>query len=436
MRKALIAIALLLSVQAGAQSLSSEKAQSMIDKAKAATENPKKASSPKTWIKLADTYVKVEAAPDKNLNVGMTQADLKTMIGMQPVLSTEEVTINNAYALKESYEDKDVYYDGSGVVCAIVVTNPRVEGDLLGEAFEALKQASELAEPASSDAKKIASKMDEIRTKYYNDAISYYSVSDYKSAQNGFMQAAEVASFMGMNDTTAMFNAGLTATLNKDSETAIKYFEQCVALGYDQNGDLYSYLGDAYRGAGNYEMTKDVLERGFAKYPTNQAILVSLINAYMDTNDDPTKVLDLIKKAQLNEPGNPTLYYAEGNVWRGLDSADMAIECYEKSLSIDPDFVYGYFSIGDVLYNEALKIQDKASLEMDNAKYEAMMVQFDKVLRNAIVPFEKAFEVTDDNEIKIVVAEFLKNIYFRFRDSGEQYKVKYDHYKAICDNGL
>ena len=183
-------------------------------------------------------------------------------------------------------------------------------------------------------------------------------------------------------------------------------------------------------------MTKDVLERGFAKYPTNQAILVSLINAYMDTNDDPTKVLDLIKKAQLNEPGNPTLYYAEGNVWRGLDSADMAIECYEKSLSIDPDFVYGYFSIGDVLYNEALKIQDKASLEMDNAKYEAMMVQFDKVLRNAIVPFEKAFEVTDDNEIKIVVAEFLKNIYFRFRDSGEQYKVKYDHYKAICDNGL
>lgn len=436
MKKLLIAVALLLSVQAVAQNISPEKAKAMIDKAKVATEDPKKASKAKTWISLAETYIKVDAAPTKNISVGMTQADLKAVIGSQQVLSTENVTVSGAPALKEVYADKDVYYDENGTVIAIVVTKPRYEGNLLEMAAEALVKATEFTEPTSGDGQKIMNNMEVIKTKFYNDAISYYTVAKYESARDGFSNAAALAAFTGQVDTTAIFNTGLTAMLAKDNENAIKNFEACIALGYDQNGDLYSYLADVYKTEGQYDKMKEVLGKGFTKYPNSQAILVSLINAYLDTNDDPKKVLEYIKIAQNNEPGNPTLYYAEGNVWRGLNDYDKAIESYRKSLEIDPNFVYGYFSIGDLLYTKALEIQDKASQEFDDAKYEALMVEFDKTLKSAIEPFEKAFSVTEDKEIKVVVAEFLKNIYFRFRDAGDEYKAAHDKYKAIVDNGL
>ena len=49
-------------------------------------------------------------------------------------------------------------------------------------------------------------------------------------------------------------------------------------------------------------------------------------------------------------------------------------------------------------------------------------------LENAIEPFEKAFSITQDKDFQVACAEYLKNIFFRFRDKSEEYKAKYDKY--------
>ena len=84
-------------------------------------------------------------------------------------------------------------------------------------------------------------------------------------------------------------------------------------------------------------------------------------------------------------------------------------------------------------YDKAVEIQTKASDEMDDKKYEEMVKQLEGYLEAAIIPFEKCYEVSTDKEIKAVVAEYLKNIFFRFREKGDSFKAGYEKYNAIYD---
>ena len=126
----------------------------------------------------------------------------------------------------------------------------------------------------------------------------------------------------------------------------------------------------------------------------------------------------------------------EGDIHNKLGHKEEAIAAYLKSNEINPDYEFGLIGIGILYYNEALELQEKASTEFDQAKYDAIMVEFEAALKNAIEPFEKAFNITKDNDIKVSIAEYLKNIYYRFRDNGPEYQEGYQKYSSIVENGL
>ena len=72
---------------------------------------------------------------------------------------------------------------------------------------------------------------------------------------------------------------------------------------------------------------------------------------------------------------------------------------------------------------------------MDDAKYTELNNKLEECLEAAIVPLEKAFTLTEDKDIRMAVAEYLKNVYFRFREKNADYKAGYDKYvKYIEDN--
>ena len=68
---------------------------------------------------------------------------------------------------------------------------------------------------------------------------------------------------------------------------------------------------------------------------------------------------------------------------------------------------------------------------MDDTKYMALVEQFDATLKSAIAPFEQAFTIAQDPEVKSIVAEYLKNIYFRYRDDDPKYLEMYKVYDAF-----
>lgn len=435
MKKLLIALSILLTVQLGAQTKDAAVAVKNFQKAKAAADDPKKSSNPATWLVLSSAYLEVFDAPIKALWLDATQTEVKVLLKDQRINETSEKEVNGEKMTVSSYYDKDLYYRPDGTLAAWVVTKPYLEGDLLAEAFTAANKGIEL-DPKGTKTKDFVTVLNTIETRYKNEGMAAYNVGDVARASKNFEASYLCSSHKLVNkfDSTMVYYTALTANMNKDYDRALKFFQICLDNGYEAKGDVFSYMAEIYKGKGDMNKTKELLGKAFSKYPTSQSVLVSLINAYLESNDDPAKVLEYIHQAQKNEPQNASLLYAEGNVWKKLNDMTKAVEMYKKSSELDPNYYFGYFATGAAYYDKAVDLQTKSAEELDDAKYNAMVKELEANLEAAIEPFEKCYERTTDPEVKQVCAEYLKNIYFRFRDRGENYKANYDKYNAIFES--
>ena len=436
MKNVLLALTLFFSVQLAAQTKEMADAMKGYEKAKKESADVKKGTNPATWIKLADAYSAIFDAPIKAIWTGASRNEIKLLLKEERITKTEERTVQNQKYSVDVYDDKDLYYSEAGTLAAFVVTKEYIPGNILDEASAALVKATEL-DTKGAKTKDITAKLIAMKNRYQTEAMSAYTLGDFKKASYSFEGCVRISSnpLVKQVDTVMMYYTGLTALMSKDYPRAIEYLTMSINNGHDAKGDIYSSLAEAYKATGNVEKTKETLQAGFTKHPTNQSILVSLINTYLESNDDPNKVLTLITQAQKNEPTNASLYYAEGNVWKNMKNIDKAIECYKKSVETDKSYYFGSFAIGAAYYDRAVDIQTTASNEVDDAKYEALVKQLEGNLIAAIEPFEACFAACPDKEVKLVVAEYLKNIYFRFRDKDASYKDKLDTYtKYLNEN--
>lgn len=438
MKQILLTVAMLaVAIAAGAQN--KDQLLSSIEKAKVATENPKKASNPNTWIKYGDAFMNAYNSLFGDLWIGSSQTEAALLGGGTP-MSEEQKEFNGLPYLVQHFQFRDLYYNANGVLEAVIITTPITEDNLLVLARDAYLNAIDV-DAKGSKAKVITEKLSDVRNKLVNDAMSYYTIGDMAQAAYNFESALPCSENAVINgvDTTVIYYAGVAYGAAGNNEKAKQYYERCIDLGYYQNGDVACYLSDIYKNEGNAGKAKECLNEAFAKFPGSQFILVSLINLYMDTNDDPQKILDLIHTAQENEPNNASLAYAEGNVYNSLGDLDNAVKCYEKSVEIDPDYVYGYYAIASAYIQASDKIVEEANaLDIRDVEgYDKLMVEFENYLELAIAPYEQAFGMTDDVEIKVACASALKQIFFRFRNKGDKYKQGYEKYNNyLVENGI
>lgn len=438
MRKVLTSLLLLLFVaQLSAQSKAVLDAQKSLAKVKAEVANPKKSGLAATWVKLGTAYMECFDAPLSGVWQGASQMDVKLLLKDQPVLSTTQEEINGAVYTVDTYSDKALYYAENGTLAAWVVKSPTLtDVNALKEAYAAFVKANELDAKGDQN-KAIVESMKGLQTRWVNEAMSAYTLGKNKEAADNFEESLTVSSnpLVGVVDSTVMYYTAFTATLANDNARATKYLEKCVEIGFDQNGDVYASLSNCYKAAGDTVKAKELLSTGFTKYPTSQSILVSLINLYMETNEEPSKLVELLQAAQKNEPTNASLYYAEGNIYVKLGDFEKGIAAYKKSVEVDPNYFWGVFSVGKTYYDQAVAIQEKANEEFDDAKYNELLKQIDASLESSIEPLEKAFTLTagqaDEKELKAYVGELLKNVYFRFREKNEDYKAAYEKYNTF-----
>lgn len=437
MKRILIALALVAGVQlADAQVKSPAEAKKAVEAAEAASQNPKKAEKVATWLKLASTYVDAYNAPAGSAWVGASQQELKLLMANEKPISTANANLGGEPCVKEVYDNKEFYFNKGGQLVLINVTKP-VFPDALASATEAYAKAYEVDVKKSKE-KDISAGLENISKKYYEDGMNCYMLSDLNGASLRFEKAAEVAAMEPLKkiDTTAIYNAGFTAWMLQDYERARVFFEKCLEAGYYyEGGEVFAKLSDVYAKLDRKDDSRVVLEKGFAIFPESQSILIGLINYYIDNKENPEKLFELINIAKENEPNNASLYYVEGNIHNQLGNRDAALNSYYKCAEINPDYEFGFIGAGILYYNLALEYQELASNEFDDKKYEALVADFEKALESAYEPFEKAFNITKDESIKVNIAEYLKNICYRFRDKDAKYEAGYDKYNTIVREG-
>ena len=437
MKRILIALAVLLAVQvADAQTKSPEAAKKAVESAEAASKDAKKATKVATWLKLASSYMDAYNAPAGSVWLGASKQELQLIMGNEKPLSTETVVLGPDELIKETYSNKEFYFNLAGQLALINVTQPVVE-DALGGALEAYKKAYEV-DVKQSKTKDIVTGLSTIAQKYLDEGMNSYTFGDLVKASQLFEKAVEASATAPLSkvDTTALYNAGYTAWAVKDYERAKNFFEQCLAANYYyEGGEVYAKLGDVYTNLGDAKKGAELLEQGFVKFPQSQSILIGLINYYMTSGENADRLFVLIDEAKKNEPNNASLYYVEGNIYKELKNYEKAVESYMKCAEINPEYEFGFIGAGILYYERAVELSEQASNEFDDKKYNALVEQFEQALLDALEPFEKAYNVTKDNTLKVSIAEYLKNIYYRNISKGAEYEAAYNKYNEVVKTG-
>lgn len=437
MKKILIALAMIASVQfAGAQEQvkTVSAAKSAIEAAKAAAENPKKNTKFATWLKLAQTYIDAYNAPMGSAWIGASKQELNLVLAGEKPVTVEEVVVSGQPMTKEVYATRNYYFNQNGILNIIETTKP-IADDALDQALAAFKKAYEL-DLKGQKKDDIVAGIKSIAGKFVDEAYNCYTFGDGNKASELFEKAAAAAAVepYAAIDTNSLFNAGFTAWQAGNLERAKTFFEKCLGIGFEgTDGEIYAKLADIAEKSGDTKAQVENLEKGFSLYPQSQSILVGLINYYIASGESTERLFELLDVAKKNEPNNASLYYVEGNIHEKLGEHDAAIVAYDQCSAISSEYEYGYIGKGILYYNLAVEIQEEAQNEFDDNKYLALVEKFESTLKACIEPFEKAFEITKDDAVKVSVAEYLKNACFRFRDDAE-FGEKYEKYNNFVAN--
>lgn len=267
-------------------------------------------------------------------------------------------------------------------------------------------------------------------SKHYDKGLKLYAANEYSKATKEFE-----AAFKATNDFQSLYFAGLSAYANQDFVKSAELLSNCVDAYYYADGDVFLKLSECYIKNGDTINAKITIENAFRNYPLNQDIIISLTNLYNTNKFSKDELFSLLEEVGHNYPDSAPICYVEGNIYEEFGDCEKAIMAYEKANKIDSTYVFGFIGLGIMHYKQAVEIQSKASNEKDILRYNALVEDFESTLQKAISPFEKAFAISNDNNIKLSIAEYLKNIYSVFKEQNEQYMMRYEQYSKIVANG-
>jgi len=427
----LLALAASLQIANAQQAKSVDAAKAAVESAKAATLDSKKSAKMATWIKYAQCLVDAYNSAAGNGLLNTPKDQMAFIMGKDKPASTETVTIEGEAWTKEVYDTKNYYYAPNGLLSMIEITKP-VISDALEQAVSAYESAAKL-DAKGQKTKDISAALQDISQKFVNEAYTAYTLQNYAASSDCFEKAAAAAATapLSLVDTNSVYSAGITASIAGDVQRCKKFMSQCIDLGYDAKGEVYAKLAEVAEKEGDNAKCKEYLETGFLKNSSNQTILVGLINYYLNNEEgNSDRVFDLFATAEKNEPNNPSLYANEGNAYAKLGNEEKALEAFRKAGEVDPNYIYGYTGEGSYYLTKAAKLLDEATVTEDYKKWESLVNEANDIYKKCIVPFEKAFQISQDEQVKLGCAEYLKSIYYRFSSDDESYMAKYKEYDA------
>jgi len=299
--------------------------------------------------------------------------------------------------------------------------------DPLGEAYAAYEKSMEL-DPKGGAKKKIITGMvyNSLALDLYAQGGAQFEAKDYPGALKSFetqIKITESDLYVGITDTGMYYNAGLAAMNSGKNPEAIKYFEKCAEMKYLGITPYYQ-ISQSYMAMGDTVKAESLLKSLPDKFPGDKNITLNLIDLYIKSgkNDEALKYLEV---AKADDPGNFSLYFAEGIIYLNENKYDEAIADLTKSVELKSDLYDSQYGLGAAYINKASDMFLKANDIMDVNKYNAAIEEAMKVFSKALPYMEKAYELKPDD---IYAMKSLKELYYRLKMTD-----KYNDIKAKID---
>ncbi len=294
----------------------------------------------------------------------------------------------------------------------------KLSADPLTEALNSYKKALTL-DNKGRNANSIKIKLTLMENDFMNQAVEAFNNEDYAKALLSFEQILDMKQLPVMKkddpngiDTVIIFNAGLAAFNDKNYPKAINYYTEATKHGYN-GGRTYSLLSKSYLESKDTLAAIKTLNDAFEKYPTDNSVLVEMINIYINNKrtDEAMKYLNL---AIEQDPANASYYFAQGSLLDGMGKQEDAIKSYEKAIELNKESYDAYYNLGALYYNNGVKQIEEANKvpANENARYEAELAKSDIWFAKALPFMERCQELKPGDSFSL---ESLKNLYYRLK---------------------
>lgn len=180
---------------------------------------------------------------------------------------------------------------------------------------------------------------------FYNAGAYFYGSEDYAKAYDlfyMFIDAADKLHLAGMmpkdtvNVPVAAYNMTLCGMQMKDYDKVLAQVETAM-MNPDMAPSAFRYKTVAHLELGDTATWLDCCMKGAAKYPTDPYFNQSLIQYYNDRGEID-KLSELADQLIATDPSNPLFVYLKGYIAHQKEDVETAIEWYEKTLAVDPNY--------------------------------------------------------------------------------------------------
>jgi len=307
---------------------------------------------------------------------------------------------------------KTWYYHGNiylQIALSDVPEYRALDPNALDVAYASYVKATELDTKSEFKAD-IDNNMRVIAAKFYDQGVSNYNEENFAGAATSFHKAYEMNLAVGINDTTALYNAAIAAQIGTEMEMAKNYYNQLIDMGFN-NPQIYNSLSEIYKAEQDTASALLTIQQGRERYPKNFDLLIAETNFYLSSGDTEN-ALKLLELAIKQDTTNPSIYFAVGTNYDQMGEFDKAEKAYIKAIKLNPDYFDAQYNLGALYVNQAAEIQKEANdLPLEaTAEYDKMKVEANSLLEKSLPYLEKANEINPED---MNTLRSLKEIYTR-----------------------
>lgn len=404
-----------------------------VEKTKVPTLDPKKNLKAAVWLKHAEALNEAYNINIRNIFIGAEAQQIVTTMGA-PINATSVPIkeIGGKEYKVYNYPNVDIYFSMDDKV-AFYIENTIAYPQALEQEEAALLKALSI-DPKLAE--KINPMLSNLVNNYLLNMQNFFTFRKFAEAIPYAEKAAKLQENPAVKDpkfVESYYFAVVCAMQGTDYASAKRNLEILVKNNDLRDGETLYYLGVVEDKLNNPDGAKRIFEEGVSKFPDNQDILKSLIDLYVRTKEDPSKVIPYIKQAQEKDPKNSVLFIVEGVAYENMKQLDKSIEAYENAIKIDPKSFIAYYNIGytySVLADELVPEFNKIDYT-NKTLYDQKQKEITDLRIKAIDPLRKAHELNPEDKNAVTL---LKSIYFTLRDSSPEMMKEFEKFNALYES--
>lgn len=345
---------------------------------------------------------------------------------------------NNEDAIEEKYKTKYYFLKGS----AYGKSNVEKAAAAYNKLFELEKASGKM-----KYTKEAEPKLNQLIQFVSNKAIEQYNNKEYKTATNNFFLTYKLSP----TDTTFLYNAAISASLDKDYDASLKYYKKLQEVGYtgiskqyfavskdsgkkenvgslsnqqtyvrlgthtnptvesteSKQGDIIKNISYIYINQGKTDEAIAAIKEARKADPKDLNLILNEAQLYIKL-EQMDKFGQLMEEAIELDPNNPTLFFNLGVVNQNEEKIDEAIKYYEKAIELKPDYGDAYMNLAVAILSGEKAIVDEMNKNLnDFKKYDELEKKQKALYKRALPYLEKADEINRSED----TVKSLLNIY-------------------------